>query len=92
MKNIPITAGTICAGILFCVLAYGNALAQDGGTPPGWRALSITDVNAMEWDDRFRMGKKGTSSGKLLYRNADGALLFYVRFAPGWDAEPTHRH
>ena len=92
MKNIAIAAGVICAGILLCIPAPGNAQAQEDDRPAGRDTLRITDVNAMEWDDRFRMGKKGTSSGKLLYRNADGALLFYVRFAPGWDAETRDRH
>ena len=92
MKNIVLAGITICMSFLFCIVTFSNIQAQDEELSTDWKTLQVVDVNALEWDERFRMGKKGTSTGKLLYRNDSGAIMFYVQFAPGWDAETKDRH
>ena len=72
-----------------CLLAF---TATNAETVNEWRSLNTVDVNALEWDERFRMGTKDTTKGKLVYSNSEGAILFYVYFAPGWDAVNKHRH
>ena len=81
------------AALILALLLTGNLLhAQGAGSKNAWVPLKITDIDAMEWDDRFRMGNVGTSQGKLLYRNDEGAFMFYVAFSPGWDAINKDRH
>ena len=35
-----------------------------------WISLNILDTQSIPWDERFRLGSKETSKGKLLYSNA----------------------
>ena len=39
--------------------------------------IQITDVNQLPWDERFRMGNKGTTNGKLLF-----SLKLHKNFLP----------
>jgi len=57
-----------------------------------WKSINITDVGKVPWDDRFRMGKQGSTQGKLLFFNPDGGTLLYVKFNPGWDADGSEAH
>ena len=86
MKN---TVAGVLGFIFFWVLVVGNAEGKD---KIEWVPLSIIDVNSLPWDDRFRMGSKQTTKGKLLYANKSGAILFYTHFSPGWDAVNKERH
>jgi hypothetical protein len=86
MKNVVLT---VCVCTLLWTLATGNAEAKDKRE---WVPLGIVDVNSLPWDERFRMGSKQTTKGKLLYTNKSGAILFYTHFSPGWDAVNKDRH
>ena len=55
-------------------------------------AIQIIDVNQLPWDERFRMGNKGTTNGKLLFSLKNGGTLLYVKFNPGWNADGTEAH
>jgi hypothetical protein len=54
--------------------------------------IQITDVNQLPWDERFRMGNKETTNGKLLFSLKGGGNLLYVKFNPGWSADGTEAH
>ena len=86
MKNVVLT---VCVCTLLWTLATGNVEAKDKRE---WVPLGIVDVNSLPWDERFRMGSKQTTKGKLLYTNKSGAILFYTHFSPGWDAVNKDRH
>ena len=57
-----------------------------------WESIEIINVNQVPWDDRFRMGKAGSTNGKLLFFNPEGGTLLYVQFNPGWDADGAEAH
>ena len=78
--------------LLLVVIAFNVFLAAGSEVHSEWVPLNIVDVRSMPWDERFRLGSKETSKGKLIYSNRSGAAFFYVHFAPGWTAENTERH
>ena len=57
-----------------------------------WENIEVINVNQVPWDDRFRMGKAGSTNGKLLFFNPEGGTLLYVQFNPGWDADGAEAH
>ena len=57
-----------------------------------WESIEVTNIDQVPWDDRFRMGKSGSTNGKLLFFNPEGGTLLYVQFNPGWDADGTEAH
>ncbi|MDG2296735.1 MAG: hypothetical protein P8L75_00930 [Gammaproteobacteria bacterium] len=57
-----------------------------------WESIEVINIDQVPWDDRFRMGKSGSTNGKLLFFNPEGGTLLYVQFNPGWDADGTEAH
>ena len=57
-----------------------------------WESIEVINIDEVPWDDRFRMGKSGSTNGKLLFFNPEGGTLLYVQFNPGWDADGTEAH
>ena len=57
-----------------------------------WESIEVIAVSEVPWDERFRMGKPGSTNGKLLFFNPEGGALLYVKFNPGWDADGTEAH
>ena len=75
------------------LILFTHAVAINAGeSDDAWRSLNVVDVNTVDWDERFSMGKHRRSKGKLLYTNEDGATLLYINFVPGWDAYLTDWH
>ena len=79
---------------LYLLFAGKVLLAREAAPDSTWKTLNVKDVATLEWDDRYRMGKLGRSTGKLLYSNLEGATLAYINFVPGWDAylKDAHYH
>ena len=57
-----------------------------------WESIEVINIDQVPWDDRFRMGKSGSTNGKLLFFNPEGGTLLYVQFNPGWDADGAEAH
>ena len=57
-----------------------------------WESIEVINIDQVPWDDRFRMGKSGSTNGKLLFFNPEGGTLLFVQFNPGWDADGTEAH
>ena len=79
-------------GLTLLLMAPLPLGAQGTAASGPWTSLNVKDVNAMEWDDRWRMGNQGTSQGKQLYASKEGAFMLYVYFAPGWNAINVDPH
>ena len=75
--------------LLMCFIFIENITAND---EINWESLQIQNVDDVPWDERFRMGKAGSTNGKLLFFNPNGGVLLYVKFNPGWDADGTEAH
>lgn len=75
-----------------CFLALSNSNKINADDHEIWEPLQIKNVAEIPWDERFRMGKAGSTNGKLLFFNPNGGVLLYVKFNPGWDAEGTEAH
>ncbi len=91
----PLLGSGLALSLALTLAAPGPLSAQEAAASGPWAPLKVKDINAMEWDDRWRMGNQGTSQGKLLYSNEQGAFMLYVYFAPGWDAinvDPHYHH
>lgn len=72
-----------------CSILIEGVLAND---EVNWEPLQVQNVDNIPWDERFRMGKAGSTNGKLLFFNPNGGVLLYVKFNPGWDADGTEAH
>ena len=80
----------VLLSLVFLTLSM-HGVADDTEDPESV-ALNILDAQSIPWDERFRLGSKETSKGKLLYSNNEGSALFYVHFSSGWTAQNTERH
>ena len=72
-----------------CSILIEDVLANN---EVNWEPLQVQNVDNIPWDERFRMGKAGSTNGKLLFFNPNGGVLLYVKFNPGWDADGTEAH
>ena len=88
MKNIILALPL--ALFIYCLTAAPVKQAHASDIPQ-WQAMKIMDVDAMPWDDSWA-GLRGTSKGKKLFSNDQGAFMLYVSFDPGWDALNKSRH
>ena len=80
----------VLLSLVFLTLSM-HGVADDTEDPESV-ALNILDTQSIPWDERFRLGSKETSKGKLLYSNNEGTALFYVHFSSGWTAQNTEWH
>lgn len=78
--------------LFYGVLLGSYVVAEESSMDSQWVPLQITDVNRLPWDERFRMGHKNTTNGKLLFSKVGGGSLLYVKFNPGWSADGTEAH
>lgn len=91
LKNIKNFYTVLCLSFLVISLALSNEKIS-ANDKNKWELLEIKNVDEIPWDDRFRMGKAGSTNGKLLFFNPNGGALLYVKFNPGWDADGTEAH
>ena len=78
--------------LFYGVLLGSHVVAEESSQDSQWTPLQITDVNKLPWDERFRMGHKNTTNGKLLFSKVGEGSLLYVKFNPGWSADGTEAH
>ena len=91
LKNIKNFYTVLCLSFLVISLALSNEKIS-ANDKNKWELLEIKNVDEIPWDDRFRMGKAGSTNGKLLFFNPNGGALLYVKFNLGWDADGTEAH
>jgi len=83
----------VCQWFQFGVLLISLIINQTNfAKETVWESIEFINVNQVPWDDRFRMGKAGSTNGKLLFFNPEGGTLLYVQFNPGWDADGAEAH
>ena len=74
LKNIKNFYTVLCLSFLVISLALSNEKIS-ANDKNKWELLEIKNVDEIPWDDRFRMGKTGSTNGKLLFFNPNGGAL-----------------